>query len=302
MIAAALGIVYIVWGSTYLAIRVAIETMPPFLMAGIRFLIAGGILFAFSYSRDDPVRPIHWRTGFIVGGALLLGGNGGVVWAEQRIPSGITALLIAAVPMWMGLMDRAIWGQRLRMRAAVGLIIGFGGIIALVAPTGGIAHLDLVGVGVLVFASLAWSAGSLYGRSAPLPKTPLLGASLQMIGGGALLTLAGIASGEPTRIDVGEFSARSLIAFVYLIFLGSLAGFTAYSWLLRNARISLVGTYAYVNPVVAVVLGWLILSESLGLRTLASAAVIVAGVALIVTSQDVPEIAAAASPADAPAA
>jgi drug/metabolite transporter (DMT)-like permease len=289
----ALAVVYVVWGSTYLAIRVAVETLPPFLMAGTRFLVAGALLTAWALwrTRGTP-RPglAQWRAAFVVGGLLLLGGNGAVVWAEQRIPSGLAALLVATVPLWMAVIGRVGFGERLRRPAVVGLVLGFGGVALLVDPAG----FDLVGTLAVLFAALSWASGSLWPRRAALPDDPLVATGLEMVAGGILLTVVGLAGGELGRLDLAAASTASLAAVAYLVVFGSLVAFTAYVWLLRNASTSLVGTYAYVNPVVAVLLGWAVLAEPVTPRMLAAGAVIVAAVALIVSAR--PSTGAASSP------
>jgi drug/metabolite transporter (DMT)-like permease len=287
---AALGAVYVVWGSTYLAIRFAIETMPPFLMAGVRFLIAGALLYVWSRQRGTP-RPTggQWRAALIVGGLLLFGGNGGVVYAEQLVPSGVVALLIGTVPLWMALLD---WlrpgGVRPTPGIVVGLVCGFVGIALLVSPTGGRgsgSSVSLFGLGVVMVAAIGWAAGSLYSRSGRLPPAPLMGTAVEMLAGGALLIVVGTLTGEWTHLRLSAISARSALGLVYLIAFGSLVGFTAYIWLLRNVSASLASTYAYVNPLVAVFLGWAFDAEPVTARTLLAAAVIVGGVVVITTYQ-----------------
>lgn len=300
----ALGSLYIIWGSTYLAIRVAIETMPPLLMASMRFLTAGGLLYAWSIGRGDrhgdrPSRR-QWIASFIIGGLLLLGGNGGVAIAEQTVASGVVALIIAMTPLWMALLDRIVYGQRLSGQAIGGLILGFGGLTLLVGPPGE-GGLDIGGALVALGASLAWAVGSIYARRAPLPRRPLVANAMQMLAGGAVLLVAGTAAGELGRIQPDRFSAESVLALVYLIVLGSLVGFSAYMWLIRVAPISLVSTYAYVNPIVAVFLGWLILEEVITARTLIAGAVIVVAVALIITARRLPPVDAAAGVPEATA-
>lgn len=282
---AAFAAVYVIWGSTYLAIRFAIETLPPLTMAGVRFLLAGAALYAFVRARGvaRPL-PIHWRSATIVGGLLLLGGNGGVVWAEQVIPSGVAALLVATVPLWMVLLDWARPGGRgPSATVVVGLLVGFGGLVLLVGPADlvGGDRVDPVGAGVVLFASLAWAAGSIYSRSAALPASPFLATGMEMIAGGALLVVAGLARGEWAAFDPSGVSAASAAAFAYLVVFGSLIGFTSYIWLLGVSTPSRVATYAYVNPVVAVLLGWALAGEPLTARVAGAAAVIVAAVVLI---------------------
>lgn len=301
---AALSVVYVVWGSTYLAIRVAIETLPPLLMAGARFLIAGGLLYAFAIRAGDRAgdRPTasQWRAATIVGGCLLLGGNGFVVLAEQHITSSIAALLVAMVPLWMAVFGFAFYRERLTPAAIAGLLIGFGGVGVLVNPSGA-SRVDPLGVVMLVGATTLWSIGSLYARRAPMPSRTGVATGMQMLAGGALLTVVGLARGELARVDLGAVSADSALAWGYLVVFGSLAAFSAYAWVLRVARTSIVATYAFVNPVVAVFLGWLILSEPITPRTLIAGAVIVVGVALIVTARAATPATAepTATPADA---
>jgi drug/metabolite transporter (DMT)-like permease len=290
-IIAALAAVYVIWGSTYLAIRFAVETLPPFLMAGVRFTIAGAILYgwrrALGFARPTGAQ---WRSATIVGALMLLGGNGGVVWAEQFIESGTTALIVASVPFWMVLLD---WlrpsGHRPPARVWLGILIGFGGVLLLMGEPGGGASSPhyLAAFIVLLLASIAWAAGSLYSRSASLPA-PLLATGMQMLTGGILLLLAGAVTGELSGLDPSAFSTRSVLALVYLIVFGALIGYSAYVWLLRVTEPALASTYAYVNPVVAVVLGWLLASEAMNARIVLAGAVIVAGVVIITTTRTQP--------------
>jgi drug/metabolite transporter (DMT)-like permease len=284
----ALGAVYVIWGTTYLAIRVVNRTMPPLLAAGVRFLVAGGILYAIAIRRGDRQgdRPtaVHWRSAAIVGGLLLFGGNGMVVWAERTIPSGVTALIIALVPLWMALFDRLLFRRRLATWTTVGLIGGFGGAVLLVGSSATAGHVDLVGMLFALGASTCWASGSLYSRTAPLPLRPFVFVAMEMLCGGALLTVAGMAVGELGQIDVARFSTASILGLLYLITVGSWGGYASYVWLLRNARTSLVSTYAYVNPVVAVFLGWLVLGETVTLRTFIAGGIILVAVALIISA------------------
>ncbi len=286
-IATAFAAIYLIWGSTYLAIRFAVETFPPFLMAGMRFLVAGAILYPWSRLRgaSQPVRS-HWLAAAVVGGLLLLGGNGGGVWAAQRVPSGLTALLIGTVPLWMALLDGLRpGGVKPNNGVMVGLLLGLFGIVLLVGPgrLAGARQVDLVGAAVLILASLSWATGSLYSRRAQLPASPLLATAMEMLAGGALLLIASLLVGEWTRFDSSALSLRSWLALGYLIIFGALVGFTAYIWLLRVSTPAHVSTYAYVNPVVAIFLGWAFAGEPLTARTLLAAAVIVAAVVIITT-------------------
>ena len=278
----ALGTVYLVWGSTYLAIRVTDRTLPPLLMSSVRFLIAGSALYAFAArGRARPARR-QWIAAAIAGAALLLIGNGGVAWAETRLDSGFAALIVAIIPLYVALFDRAFFGRRLSSVAVLGLVIGFAGVAVLVRPGGG----NNVGVALaLVVTTSAWAAGSLYARGAPLPSSPLQSASMQMLSAGVFLGIAGLAAGEANDVHASSFSAKPLIAFAYLVVVGSLIAFSAYAWLLKNVRISVVATYAFVNPVVAVALGTFFLGESIGWSTIVAGAAIVTAVVLIVTAK-----------------
>jgi drug/metabolite transporter (DMT)-like permease len=290
-VAIALATVYVLWGSTYLAMRLAIVTIPPFLMAATRHTIAGALLYSFARLRGAPrPRPEHWRSTAIIGALLLLLGNGGVVWAEQRVSSGMAALLICSEPMWIVLFA---WmrrdGRRPSPLVVAGLLVGFAGLVLLVRPGhGGAVAVDRLGVVAVLIASISWAAGSLYVQRATLPSSPLLATAMQMLCGGGLLFAASALTGEPARFALSQVSAGSVLAVLYLVVFGSLIGFTAYTWLLRSASPVLVSTYAYVNPVVAVFLGWLLVHEPVTSGTLLGAAVILAGVALITTASTAP--------------
>jgi drug/metabolite transporter (DMT)-like permease len=279
-VAVALATVYVVWGSTYLAIRVTDRTMPPLLMSSVRFAVAGVALYAFaSRGRARPTWR-EWRAAAIVGAALLLVGNGGVAWAETRLDSGLAALIVAIIPLWVALLDRLLFGRRLSPAAMLGLVVGFVGVALLVRPGGGV---DVVAALTLVATTGAWAAGSLYARGAPLPQSPLLAASMQMLCASVLLGVTGVAFGEAGRIHADAFNAKPVAAWFYLVLVGSLVAFSAYAWLLKNVRISIVATYAFVNPVVAVALGTLFLGERITLSTVVAGASIIAAVVLIVT-------------------
>lgn len=283
-VVAAFVAIYLIWGSTYLGIRYAIETLPPFLMASARFLVAGAILYGWTRLRGAP-RPAlaHWLATAIIGALLLLGGNGAVVWAEQRVASGAAALLVATLPLWMVLLEWARpGGARPAGQVVAGLLVGFCGLTLLIGPgeLGG-GGIDPVGASALLFGSLAWAAGSIYARGATLPSSALQATAMEMLAGGAFLLFAGLVAGEGATLNLGAVSGRSLLALLYLILFGSLIGFTAYIWLLGVASPARVSTYAYVNPVVAVLLGWAFADEPLTPRMLLAAAVIVGSVAVI---------------------
>jgi drug/metabolite transporter (DMT)-like permease len=293
----ALGIVYVVWGSTYLGIDLAVRTIPPFLMASTRFLIAGTLLYAWASRRGDrSERPTlrHWLSAFLIAAPMLAIGNAAVGWAEQTLDTGTASLIIASVPLWLALLDRVFFGQRLARAIVVGLVVGFGGVGLLVAPGGADGGSSRAAI-VLVFSSLAWAVGSLYARQAALPQRPLVGVGMQMIAGGLILAVVAAASGELSGFHPSSISLESWLGLAYLVVAGSLVAYTAYMWLLRAAPTSLVGTYAYVNPVVAVLLGTVILGEPLTWRTLVGGGIILASVALIVRAPK-PEAPPAAKP------
>ena len=280
----AFAIVYVIWGSTYLGIRVAVESIPPFLMAGSRHLVAGALLFAFARCRGASAPTlVQWRDAAIAGALMLVVGNGGVTWAEQTIPSGVAALMVALTPVWMVLFD---WlrpgGVRPRLRVGVGLVIGFAGV-------GLLAHKQIHGAGAaygwgvaaLMAASICWAWGSVFNRTARKPPSPFLGVSLQMLtGGGALLALAGL-RGEMNQFQFGNVTTPSLIAWLFLTLLGSLVAYTAYVWLLHHSTPARVATYAYVNPLIAVILGSTIGRETFTASHIASGALIILAVIVV---------------------
>lgn len=276
------GTVYLLWGSTYLAIRVGVSTIPPFVMGAIRFLIAGSALYLLVRPRERPTLT-QWKSAAIVGVLLLVFGNGAVMWAEQKMPSGIASLIVAVVPLWMVLLDWARrGGKRPTTIVLVGVALGLAGLAVLVNPFApSTSAVDRVGVLALLGGSFSWAVGSLYSRHAPQHPTPLVMPAMQMLAGGVGLTIISVVSGELGRFHASAVSTHSMLAVLYLVVFGSLVGYCVYIWLLRVATPSSVSTYAYVNPVVAVFLGWLILAEPLTPRTLVAAAVIVGAVALI---------------------
>lgn len=286
----ALVAVYVVWGSTYLAIRFAIETIPPFISAGIRFLVAGAILYVWQRLAGAPApKKVEWRSASIIGLLLLVGGNGLLSWAEVRIPSGISSLLIATVPLWMVLIDALRpKGPHTHWLVWMGVLVGLGGTALLANPwqphTTSPAF-DPLGIGVLIFAAISWSVGSLYSRNARLPDTPLLSTGMEMLVGSLGLFTVATVLGEWSQFHLAAISVRSIGGLAYLIVFGSGIGFVAYTWLLRNAPTPLVSTYAYVNPVVAILLGSFVGQEPLESMEIISAIIIVAGVVLITTAK-----------------
>jgi drug/metabolite transporter (DMT)-like permease len=277
----ALWVVYLVWGSTYLAIRVMVETVPPLLGAGVRFTIAGAVMLAVLAVRRS-VRPTRAQVlSALLIGMLMPGANAVVSVAEQEVPSAMAALLIASVPLWVLLMRRAA-GEPVSRAGIAAVLVGFAGVALLLRPGEQSGDATLLGLGAVVVAAVMWASGSFASPRIRLPGDPLVSTAWQMLLGGVVIVAVGLALGEAGEVDVGAFSTRSLIAVAYLIVFGSWLAYTAYAWLLQNAPISKVSTYAYVNPVVAIVLGFLILDEVITPITLVGAAIIVVSVALVV--------------------
>lgn len=278
----ALVTIYLVWGSTFIALAIVVRDLPPFLAMAVRHLLAGAILLAWALPRgdvaDDRIGRPQILAGFVFGGLLFLLGHGSLAWAQQTVPAGVAALLVGSIPIWMALIDRVVFGRRLRSSAYLGFVLGFVGLAFLVDPFGE-GSIDRIGAVVIILGALSWSAGSLYSRGAALPKRPLVSAGLGAVCGGILCLGVAVPAGE---LGQASWSAQSLLALGYLVVAGSLVGFTAYVWLLRAAPVSLVATYAYVNPIVAVALAWLLLGETVTLQMLAAGASIVVAVALIV--------------------
>jgi len=282
----ALIAIYLAWGSTYLAIHFAVESIPPFFMTGVRFLVAGLILYTWRRLAGDPAPTrAQWRSGAIIGNLLLVGGIGGVTWAEQYVPSGISALLISATPLWIVLIEALRpGGSRPTWLTTTGVVIGLVGISILIDPvkTTGQQHgYNLLGVAALLLAALSWSIGSIYSRGANLPKSGLLGNGMELLAGSAGSFLLGLVTGEAGRLNIAAITLRSVAGLAYLIVVGSLIGFVCYTWLLRVAPTTLVVTYAYVNPLVAVILGSLLAQEVLTARVLIATPLILAAVVLI---------------------
>lgn len=290
----AFAAVYVIWGSTYLAIRFGVETIPPFFLAGIRFVIAGTALYWWMrwHGVASPSKA-QWRAAAFIGALLFLGGNGALTWSELRVPSGVASLLVSTIPIWMVLITHAQHKARhqtarLGKRVIAGLAIGLAGVGLLIGPSDILGHggVDGVGAAALLFGSLAWTLGSIYSPQVGLPQSTMMAAAMEMICGGVLLILLGFVTGETHGLNYNATSARSIFGLIYLVTFGSLLGFTSYNWLLTHSTPARVSTYAYVNPIVAVFLGWAIAGEAVTTRTLASAALVVAAVAAIITQRE----------------
>jgi drug/metabolite transporter (DMT)-like permease len=285
---AAFAAVYVIWGSTFLAIRIGDESFPPLLVAGIRHLTFGLIAFPILLWKTK-ARPTwaEWRSTTVTGFLLLAVGNGGVCLAEERVPSGIAALLVATVSLWMVIID---WlrpnGVRPVPRVLVGLVLGFAGLSLLVGPRelGGSGRIDPIGVAILGVGSFAWACGSIYAKHGKMPSSPLMASAMQSLTGGAILWIVGGLTGEIRSLHLAAVSSRSWIAITYLIFFGSMIGFSSYLYILKHSTATRVATYAFVNPIVALFLGWLLLHEAITLRTILASAVILAAVLLVITA------------------
>jgi drug/metabolite transporter (DMT)-like permease len=279
------GAIYLIWGSTYLGIRYAVETIPPYLMMGVRHFIAGILVFAWARWRGAPAPQVkQWWWALSAGALLFLGGHGVLAWAEQKVPSGLAALLCATLPLWTVLLARVDATEpRLGIEAWSGILLGFGGVILLIGPDALRQRLDLLAAAGVLSSALLWAVGTSYTRRVDLPSSKILSAAMQMICGGVLLLVAGLLSGETGRLHIQNLTGRSIFSLAYLIVFGSIIAFTVYTWLVSVSSPSMLSTYAYVNPVIAVLLGWALAHESLGARTLMAMAVIVAGVMLVST-------------------
>jgi drug/metabolite transporter (DMT)-like permease len=303
-IVAAFLAVYVFWGMTYLAMRVAVEDIPPYLMAGSRFVLAGAILYVVARRRgDDPPTALNWRAAFVVGGFLLLGGNASVAWAEQRVSSGLAALLIGVMPIWMVSLEWLRGGSRPRLNVIAGLLLGALGVGLLVLPHGGGDTVDLLGAVVLIAAAASWAWGSVISKSAGLPKSPFMATSMEMMAGGTLCVVVAVLTGELGDFSPAQVSREALLAWLFLVIFGSLVAFTAFIWLLGVVSIAKVGTYAYVNPIVAVLLGWAILGEPVTLTTVFAAILILCGVAMVnldwrTAARSAPNVVPLTSPSD----
>jgi drug/metabolite transporter (DMT)-like permease len=291
MIWGALVVVYVVWGSTYLAIRVVVDTMPPLLSGSWRFLVAGIILYALLVMRSGPRVLRLSRAELIgataVGWALLVGGNGLVMAGERDVPSGLAALIIAIVPLWVVLL-RLVFREQIRWGTLFGVLIGFAGVAVLVVPRGIDGSIALGGMLMLIVAGASWAVGSYYSRRLALPSDPLVSTAAQMLAGGVGLAAAGVLTGELELLQPAAFSSESVVSLLYLVVFGSLVGYTAYTWLLQNTTISKVSTYAYVNPVVALFLGWAILREEITASIIVGGLMIVVAVGLVIRTETRP--------------
>ena len=286
----ALAVVYVAWGSTYVAMRVGVRDLPPLIMSGARFLLAGAALYAWcAWQRRRQHWPAptgaQWRASVILGLALPAAGTGGATWAEQQLPAGTTALLLATIPIWIIVMGRIVDGTAISASTAAGLVLGVLGVGVLVNPFAG-GSADLVASAVALGGALCWGVGSVYAGHAARPEQPHLGSGMEMISAGLALGVIGIVAGEPRRVHPDALTSGSAVAFCYLVVVGSLLAYSCYEWLLEHAPGRIVATYAFVNPVVAVLLGWWLLGEHLTVRALIATCVIVAGVALVIVSSN----------------
>jgi drug/metabolite transporter (DMT)-like permease len=277
----ALGTIYVVWGSTFIALAIAVRDLPPFLAMAFRHLTAGAILLAIALPRSregDPIGRRQVAAAFVFGGLLFVTGHGALAWAQKTVPAGVAALLIGSIPIWLALFDRVFFGRRLPRSAYAGFVLGFAGLAFLFDPFGD-GSVDRVAALAIVASAMFWAAGSLYSRSAPLPKHPLASAGLASLCGGIMLA---VLSGLTGELGEADWTRDAVLAIAYLVVAGSLVGFTAYVWLLRVAPVSLVATYAYVNPIVAVALGWALLDEAITLQMVVAGAAVLTSVAMIV--------------------
>jgi drug/metabolite transporter (DMT)-like permease len=288
LIWSALIVVYVVWGSTYLAIRLVVETMPPLLSGSGRFLVAGALMCAFLVLRHGPsvlrLSRQEWLGSAFVGLALLLGGNGLVMLGERDVPSGLAALIIAVVPLWVVVL-RLLFAEQVRRGTVLGVLVGFAGVGVLVVPRGAGGEVALEGMLMLVAAGASWALGSYYSRRLTLPPNPFVSTAAQLVLGGLGLAVAGVLTGELGLLRPERFSTESVVSLLYLVFFGSIVAYTAYTWLLQVTSVSKVSTYAYVNPVVALLLGWAILAEEIGFSMIVGGAMIVVAVGLVVRTE-----------------
>ncbi len=275
--------IYVIWGSTYLGIRYAVETIPPLLMMGIRHFVAGSVVYGWARSHGTPAPTLkHWGYAAVAGLLLFLGGHGMLAWAEQHVASGLAALLCATLPLWTVLISAWDGSERkLSLKTWGGIGLGFGGVALLIGPDAITQHLNVVAAAMALGSALAWAIGTSYSRRAALPKSKILSAAMQMICGGSVLLVSGAIVGEGSRLHLSAMTPKSILALAYLIVFGSIIAFTVYTWLVSVSKPTMLSTYAYVNPVVAVLLGWAFAGEVISMRTIAATVVILAGVVLV---------------------
>jgi drug/metabolite transporter (DMT)-like permease len=280
---AAFAAIYLIWGSTYLAIRFAVATIPPLLMMGTRSLLAGTILVLWSRMRGGELpKREHWRSLLIIGTSFFLVGHGLLAWAEQRVPSGLAALLVGSEPVWIAMLERIFVGDyKLSAKGITGLVLGFGGIVLLVSPANelGMDRTDLLGAGAILVGTLSWSGGAIYSRVARLPKSPRMSAGAELMIGGILLLVSGFFLGEGSQVH--SISTQSVFAVLYLIVFGSIIAFSAYVWLLSHTTATRVSTHTYVNPVIAVAVGWAFAGETVSAATVAATGIIILSIYLV---------------------
>lgn len=285
----AFGAIYIIWGSTYLATRFAVETIPPLMMIGIRSITAGVILYLLSrFKGKEKVKGENIIPLFLLGGMFFLIGHGVLAWAQQYVPSGMAAVLVAAEPLWiMGIEWFFLKDTRIKLRGVFGLFLGFGGIVYLIASTAGtsISNNNLLGSLLIVAGTLSWGGGAVYSRVANLPKSPLLSSGMELIFGGTLVLIASFITGEPSHFNISQVTLKSFLGLIYLIVFGSVIAFSAYVWLLGHTSGTRVSTHTYVNPVIAVFLGWLIANEQITSALLVASAIIILSVYLVLYDQ-----------------
>lgn len=281
----ALGILYVVWGSTYLGIKLALDGFPPFFMTGVRYTIAGALVMVFIAIRGNfRATPRQWLGVFISGAIMIPIGNGGVVWGEQYLGSGVAAIVVSTMPFWIALLSWLLLGDRLSIWTGLGLALGFGGLVVLVGPTR-VRQDELLGVAVVLVAAFGWGLGTVLIKKLAAPDNAFLVSGMQMFCGGLVATLISLLTGDAFRFKPAALHPGAAAAFVYLILVGAILGYGVFQWLVKNAPLPLVSTYAYVSPVVAVILGILVLGEHLSAHAIAGGAIVVAGVAVIVTAQ-----------------
>ena len=285
----AFGAIYIIWGSTYLATRCAIETIPPLMMIGIRSLTAGTILFLFSgFKSKEKIKRENIFPLFALGAMFFLIGHGLLAWAQQYVPSGMAAVLVTPEPLWiMGIEWFFLKDTRVKLRGIFGLVLGFGGVVYLIVSTTGgtTSNNDFLGSALIIVGTLSWGAGAVYSRVANVPKSPMLSAGMELIFGGILVLIASIIIGEPSQFHLSQVTLKSFLGLSYLIIFGSVIAFGAYVWLLGHTSVTRISTHTYVNPVIAVFLGWLVANEQITTALLVATALIIISIYLVLSDQ-----------------